>query len=187
MNLTRATAPAEEPVTSAEAKAHLRVTHTDDDTAIAAMIVAAREHLDGNDGTLGRALVTQTWDLSLDSFPSEIVLPLPPLQSVTSVTYVDTNGDTQTLATSGYEVDVAGGRIRATDAGWPDTDDCYNAVTVRFVCGYGLADDVPQAIKHAMLLMIGGMYAFRESLSEGAVVETPTVKALLRPYRRSRF
>lgn len=56
--LKRITAPTIEPITLAIAKAHLRVTHTAEDTLIPIYISAAVSKLDGKDGLLGRAMVT---------------------------------------------------------------------------------------------------------------------------------
>jgi uncharacterized phiE125 gp8 family phage protein len=144
-----------------------------------------------------RAFVTQTWSLLLDGFPSfstELIrLPLPPLQSISSVNYVDVNGVTPTLwAASNYIVDAPEGdyaqRGRITLAYgevWPVTRDIANAVTIEFIAGYGAAAAVPQGIKQAMLLMIGHWYANRESVNVGNIVnEVPqSANALLWGYR----
>jgi uncharacterized phiE125 gp8 family phage protein len=181
--LTRFAAPAATPVSLTEAKAHLAVTHTSDDTLIQLYLDAAVAHLDGAEGVLGRCLVTQTWDYAFDRFDGTITVPLPTLQTVTSVTYVDTAGDTQTVNASDYT--VAGQRIVPGDAGWPDTDDVPHAVTVRFVAGYGLAVAVPAAIKAAILLYVGDMYANREA-GGGQLFENPAALRLLRPYMKVR-
>ena len=93
MILKRIAAPAAEPVSLATAKAHLRVTHTAEDALIPLYISAAVSKLDGKDGLLGRAMITQDWQLSLDSCPCDgaIELPLPPLQEVTFVKYFDSD------------------------------------------------------------------------------------------------
>lgn len=188
MPLTLATAPAAEPVTLTETKAHLRRDDTADDTLITALITAARQHIDGRDGWLGRALVTQTWDLTIDGgFPDEIAIPLPPLQSVTSVTYVDSNGATQTLAADQYRVltDRTPGVIApAHDVTWPTTRDQKGAVTVRFVAGYGLAADVPSTVKAALLLHIGTLYENREAATDKEPYAVPfAYDALLAPLK----
>lgn len=189
MALTLVTAPTVEPLTIAEAKAHLRVTSTDEDALITALIVAAREHAER---FTRRALITQTWDLTLDSFPAEIVVPFPKLQSVTSITYVDSNGASQTLLTTEYTVDTKsepGRVVEAYDKAWPSTRDVINAVTVRFVAGYGLAAAVPSSIKQGMLMHIGHMYANRESVNIGNISsEIPmTTEYLYMPHRVYRF
>ena len=148
------TAPPAEPVTLAEQKAHMRVDFDADDTLIEALIKTARQHLDGPDGWLGRALVQQTWDMRLDGFPlissgGEIRIPLAPLISVDQITYRDPDGQTQTLASSVYQV-VDGGSQRAfvtlePNQAWPGTQDRHDAVTVRFTAGYAPSEDSPPA------------------------------------------
>jgi uncharacterized phiE125 gp8 family phage protein len=190
MALTRVTAPAS-IVTLAEAKAHLRVDGTDEDTLITALIAAATAHLDGADGILGRALATQTWELAADAFPDDggpIRLPLPPLRSVISVTYRDPDGVSQVMPAQDMQVDTRSqpGWIAPVDT-WPDTDDTINAVIIRFEAGYGDASAVPGPIKAALLLMIGDLYRFRETATMGAgsheMRPSASAAALLSPYR----
>lgn len=189
MNLRRVVAPASAPVTLAEAKAHLRVTASTEDTLIGALVEAATQHLDGWQGILGRALVQQSWELTLDAFPADeeaIRIPLPPVSSVVSVTYLDAAGAQQTMPPGDYVVDTLSPDAWITLAAgetWPDTLDRINAVTVRFVTGYGAAADVPAPIRAAILLIIGDLYANREGQSDRAITVNPTVDNLLRPYR----
>lgn len=185
MALQRIAAPAAEPVSLAEAKVHLRVIHDAEDASISRMIRAAREHLDGRDGILGRALVTQTWELVMDSFPvGPIQIPLPPLQSITSVKYLDADGQEQTLATSDYVVDVASepGWIAPVDV-WPVTFDTVNAVRIRFVAGYGDASAVPAALAQAILLAVGDLWANRQTGVDRPLTQNPAFDSLVFPYR----
>lgn len=183
------TAPTAEPVTLAEAKAHLRVDNSDSDTLITALIVAARERAETE---TRRALITQTWDLYRDAFPSwELIVPKPLLQTVTSITYTDSNGVTQTLATDQYLVDSNSEPGRITPAYglvWPSTRWQTNAVKVRFVAGYADAAAVPQSIKSWMLLAIGSMFENRESELTGSISkQLEFVCGLLDPYRVVQF
>lgn len=167
MTLRLDTAPAEDPVTLAEVKAHLNISHTDDDTMLAEYIDAAVAFLDGRDGFLGRALITQTWTLTLPAFPAEIVLPLPPCQSVSSITYTDTAGATQTVPVADYEVSGLNGAdpariVPAEGKSWPNTKAKPEAVTVTFVAGYGAAAAVPGPIKHAIKEHVTRLYENRE-------------------------
>lgn len=197
MWLQQTSAPAETPITLAEAKAHLRVLHSQEDALIEALIWAATVHLDGRHGALGRCLVTQSWEYRLNCLPlwGRIEIPLPPLQSVASVKYIDEAGDEQTLATDQYVVDTGTyvGRIRrAYDVVWPFSRDEEHAVRIRFTAGYGAAEDVPQPIKQAMLLMIGHLYRNRESVRETTpgsdIIEVPlAAEYLLSPYRIPTF
>lgn len=156
------------PVSVDEAKAQARIDVDDEDDLIGDLIAAAVGKLDGPNGLLGRALITQTWDLVLPTFPSAIALPLPPLQSVTSIIYLDANGDSQTLASTVYEVagigsNAAGAIYLADGQSWPSTYSHPEAVTVRFVAGYGDAEDVPEEIKTAIRMHVAHLYANRES------------------------
>lgn len=197
MALRLITPPAIEPITLAEAKAHLRVDHSNDDTKINMLIRAARRHVDGPYGFLGRALVTQTWELVIDKFPTnELKIPLPPLQSVTSIHYDDSAGVQQLLASTEYTVDDVSepGWVVPVTTGWPTSlFEGINAVRVQFVAGYDatsdsppdLAGNIPDDIKAAMLLDIGNLYEHREEVIIGqTAVRLPSgAERLLRPYR----
>jgi len=163
-SLTRATPPAVEPVSVSEAKAHLRVDSSDDDTYIGTLITAAREWCEQY---LDRTLVNTQWTMRLDSFPHEIELPRPPIATsgtTTAVTLTYTLGDdsTATLSTTAYRVDrnSTPGVVRQLRAGtWPANLDDYNAVTVTWWAGYGSSGtSVPAAIRHAILMLVGHWY-----------------------------
>lgn len=186
VSLRRTVAPALTPVSLAEVKAHLRVTGTAEDALIGVFLQSAVDHLDAWVGILGRALVTQTWELALDEFAVEIRLPLGLVQSVEAVEYRDTAGLVQTVPSASYVVDILSPEARivlAPNATWPMTLDAINAVTVRFVCGYGAAAAVPSAIKAAILLMVADLYENREGQTAKALTPNATVDRLLSPYR----
>lgn len=213
------TQPAVEPVTLDEVRAHLRIDSTDEDLLLETMIQAARQQAET---ITRRALVTQTWTMALDKFPSpemsissanwygpqwgtspgplstyvpdgksgyEIFLPLPPLQSVASIKYVDTDGVQQTLDPSKYKVDKIGEPARivpAFGAMWPATRNEINAVEVTFTAGFGDPADVPAAIKSWMFMRIGALYENREEIIVGrrlVSIDLPFVNRLLDPYR----
>jgi uncharacterized phiE125 gp8 family phage protein len=196
MGLQLITAPEDYPVTLAEAKAQMDVNFTGDDTKITAMIAAAVGAVDGNYGCLGRCLMPQTWDLYLDGFPcndGDIVVPLPPIISVTSVNYVDPDsGDEVTMDAADYDVDLASwkGRVSPTDT-WPTAKEKNNAVRVRFVAGYVADADasplvaaVPAPIKQAILLIVDDLYEQRGTFITGTIIsQIPrAVERLLDPY-----
>lgn len=177
------TPPGTEPISAAEAKLHCRVDSADDDALITALIVSARQCAETE---TRRALVTQTIDLVLDEFPAWCIhLPRPTIQSVTSITYIDTDGISQTLGASEYQVDAKGepGRIVPSYGKvWPCARRQPNAVTVRYVAGYLNAAAVPQGIKQWMLLHVGHWYANRDAA--GAKLEPmPFIGGLLDPFR----
>lgn len=190
MGITVTTEPTVEPVSVSEAKAHLRVTSSDDDTYIGNLVKAARQRAESY---TRRAFVTQTVTYTLETFPVEVELPKPPVLSVTSVQYVDANGSTQSFTDFQSDLtDKSRPRIKpAYGYSWPATRDQYGAVTVTYQAGYGGGDspdtisNVPEDIRHAILLMVGTWYEFREELVAGvSVMEIPqAAKDLLHPYR----
>lgn len=190
MWLSQVTAPAETPVTLSEAKAHLRVLNVSQDALITALIEAATTHLEGRHGILGRALVTQTWDTRIDRFPwqarGRLELPLPPLQTVTWIKYIDDVGAEQTLATDQYAVDPQHliGCVRpAYGKQWPTTLCDEGAVRIRFVAGYGAASAVPRPIKQAILLLVGHWWVHREAVGDAGGPMALAVEALTSPFR----
>lgn len=178
--------PAADPIVSLEdMKAHLRVDHADDDTLIEGLIKAATSYFDGWSGILGRALIAQTWELTIDRFPPcEMKLPLGPLMSVTSVKYDDADGIERILDAEAYDIDKASepGWVLPVN-GWPATASAINAVRVRFVAGFGeQATDAPEAIRLAIKLHVQTNYdplesAIRESYQRA-------IDALVAPFRR---
>lgn len=161
-------------VTLAEAKAHLRVTHNEEDGMITAMIHAATAVAEQE---TGRAIMEQTWELTLDSL-SDIVLTRVPVISA-SVTYVDTAGVAQTLSPILYRVRTSNEFGFATiepayAATWPSTLNDIDAVKVRYVAGY--EDGVPQGIKSWILLTVAALYENREAEAYSARAVSTTVK-----------
>ena len=180
MALYLVTAPAAEPISTAEAKLHLRVDVSADDALIDTLVGAARQSCES---ATCRRFITQTWDLHLHDFPlsnGPIVLPSPPVSSVTSITYTDTNGDATVLSSSLYTTDLpAGPQARhgmiypAYQQSWPQVRGIPNAVVVRFVCGYGgTGTSVPPALLAAMKLRLGHLYLHREQVVTGVMAVT---------------
>ncbi len=185
MGLIRTVDATVEPVTIAEAKAHMRVEHSRDDTLIGALITAARQSCEN---MLGRSLLEQTWRKTLDQFPDAIELPYPPILSVTSLQYIDDSGATQTLSAASYTLDSAsepGWLVPAYGYAWPTTQDVINAVTVTYKAGYGTAANaVPEAIKTWIKIQVAHLYENREASVVGvSVAALPFIDSLLDPYR----
>lgn len=185
----RTVPPAELPVSIDEARLHLRVDHTDEDTLIEGLIFAATEALQEE---TRRAFITQTWRVDFCGFYEPLKLPYAPVQSITSVQYFDATNASATVASSNYALvpDALGPRVDVVyGATWPSS--VYSrpdAVRVTFVAGYGGPQDVPPPLRAALLLMIGDLYAYRETVAVGvSATEIPmsaTVKALVSAYRR---
>jgi uncharacterized phiE125 gp8 family phage protein len=178
------TPPAVLPVSLQEVKAQARVDGADEDGLILDHIRAAVAHLDGWSGILGRCLVTQVWNQSLDGFPADGTIRLPfPDVTAAVITYRDPAGQVQTLTTGWVlAADDAGSFVSLSEgASWPATAVRPDAVTVRMTAGYGTAAAVPAALKLAIRVKAAAMYQQREG--EGA--ESPMFDALIAPYRRA--
>lgn len=190
MSLVLVTPPAVEPISTAEAKLHLRVDHSDEDALIARLITAARKDVETY---TRRALITQTQKLVLDDWPYiPFKLLMPPLQSVTSIQYTTRLGSALTFAASNYVVDIYStpGRLTLADgASWPgDTLREMAGITITYVCGYGTESSaVPEPIRQAILLLVGHYYENREAVlsAVGANVQLLPmgIDSLLAEYR----
>lgn len=155
---TRTIDATSEPVSVNQVKDHLRIETNDDDNEIASLINEARNYVER---ITGRALITQTWTMNLDSLPECIYVPHAPLQSVTSIQYQDENNATQTLSSALYTVDTKAepGRIfQAYNQSYPSTYSDLNAVTITYVAGYGGASDVPETYKRIIKLYCEKMF-----------------------------
>ena len=193
-SLTEPAAPPAEPITLAEAKLHLRIDSdiTDQDALISALVQGAREWVENY---CRRSLVERTLELRLDNWYREIRLPRGPVSAVASVKYVDSGGTLTTLAADQYQVDTYSVPARIVPAYgviWPTVKTGeINAVLVTYTAGYtpggasptDYAENIPEAIKATIKLLVGNFYENRELLSERQLFEAPfAVKALLAPY-----
>ena len=179
MPLELVTPPATEPVTLTEAKLHLKLDTGDDDTLVTTLITAARARAEWH---TGRALITQSWTLWLDAWPDVITVPLPPLQSVTSVTAYTRDDTAHTIDPATLIVDHAANRVARKQSCAPPSDlRRINAVAIAFTAGYGAAaTDVPAPLREAILELIAFLYENRGE----APAELPIdCLALLAPYR----
>lgn len=196
--LSLVTGPALDIVSVAEARKHCRVEVADDDGLISGYILAARRHCELH---TGRSLIDQTYDLTIDNdwpFATQwqvgvqrIVIPIVPLVSVTSINYLDVDGNSQLLAANQYQVvtrsEAARGWIEpAYGVTWPSVRCVSEAITVRFVAGYGTQPGTHPNVdvfRQAMLLLIGNWYENREHVVVGTIAtELPMgVANLLQP------
>lgn len=175
-------------VSLGEAKQHLRVLNDDEDAVIEAMCAAACGHIDGPQGWIGRAISEQVLEARLPAFGpcGSIALPYPPAIEISSINYIDASGTLVPLDPSAYE--LAGNMLRPA---WPGSFPSAQwrggegeTVQIRWSCGYA---DVPMPIKAAALLMVGDLYANRETAALGvsaqAIPMSVTVENLLAPFR----
>lgn len=201
MSLTEQSAPSAEPITLAQAKEHLKVDFNDEDSYINSLISAARIACEN---ITGQRFIQRNMRLTLDAFPllsdTDIVLPVAPVQSITSITYIDQEGVEQTWSDSLYTFafDPCYPRLRpAYNQDWPsNVRDDIAVININFVAGYfpddaspqDYAASVPEAIKHALKLIIGHYYEHRMDAGRSLLHRIPfSASSLLNPYKIRAF
>jgi uncharacterized phiE125 gp8 family phage protein len=164
------TSPTQEPVSVSDMKSHLRVDHGHEDGRIADMIQAAREMVE-EDAQV--ALCPQTLTIYLDAFPRwEVCLRKCPVNAISSITYVDSDGTTQTLSASEYTFDAASKPARLTPAygeTWPVTRPQVNAVAITATAGYTSPSSIPAMAKQAIKMLVAHWYENRETVLIGTI------------------
>jgi len=197
MALTLVTPPVGEPVSRDEVKLHARITDPSQDERVDRFIASARQYAENR---LGRQLLNATWRLTLERFPQGcvpedyrvIILPRPPLVSVTHIKYYAVDGTLQTLPAGYYVVDTdhTPGRVQLkANVSWPETEDRLGAVQITFVAGYGSSPAlVPADIRHAIETLAAHAYEHREAVVETEsgvkIVETPLLANALLDLQR---
>lgn len=176
--------PVSEPITLAEAKAHLKVDVADDDALITAEIVAARKWAEQY---CNRAIPRQTILATFDGAPpngGNILLPQSPVYSITAISYIDNNGAVQTWDSSLYAQDLESSPARISPAygeSWPSIRQQNNALFVLYVAGESA---IQAPIIHAIKMIVGSLYANRENdCTKQSFTPSMSVKALLDMYK----
>ena len=178
------TAPTVEPVALSEAKANLRVDHSDDDTLITACRDAARVY---TEKILGKSLLSQVRKVTYEAnhIPNNGIVNIPfgPLISIDSVKYYNSSDVLTTVSTDDYTTDLLGDRLKFDDL--PNLEDRPNALEINYTAGYGTAStDVPTPIIQAVKFLTNHLYEQRVPVINGTI-STPvpfTYNAILYPY-----
>lgn len=178
LNLHLKTAAEVEPIELDDLKMHIGITGTDEDDYLSSSIIPSARASAEND--LDLALITQTREWVWDGgFPKtgQLRFPVSPLQSVTAVKYIDTDGVTQTWADTNYHVETRGqfGRLWLADGiSWPtDIQPSRPGVAwIEFVAGYGAnPDDVPANIRNMTMMMAAHIYGHRDPTITGTIIQ----------------
>ena len=180
------TPPAIEPVSLVEAKAHLKVEVSDDDSLIDGLITTARQHIERQ---TGKALIDQTWAIYLDDWGgNEIVLPVEPVSAVNAMRTYSEDDSASLIGPEHYYSDTVSSPARIVLRGsrvWQRPGRIANGIEIELVAGYGPAgDDVPAGLRQAILLLVAHWYENREGASYGgAAHRLPLgIDRLIRPY-----
>lgn len=185
MTASLITPPAIEPISLAEAKAHLRVDSSAEDALIAATVSVARLYVEQ---ATRRALIAQAWRIYRDAWPASrlIGIPLAPIVSVDAVSILDEAGGAVELDEATYEADTTSvpGRIRLTGR-LPTPGRELGGIAIDVTAGYGTeATAVPAPLRQAILLLAAHWYENRDAVSRDRVTVAPLgVDALIAPYR----
>jgi uncharacterized phiE125 gp8 family phage protein len=179
--------PAVEPISLAEAKAHLRVEYGDDDDAIAALIAGARIHVETQ---TRRALITQTWRLTRDVWPSNgriAILPAP-LRELVAARVYKSDGSTQAIDPDVFAIDSvsAPATLSFASGALPAPGRVAGGIELDVEVGYGAEPgDVPEPLRQAIRVLVAHWYENRGLIAVGheVAVLPETASALLRPYR----
>lgn len=179
------TAPTVEPVTLAEVKAQLAISDDLRDDVLERRIKEARLFAEN---FTERSFNTKVLEVALDAFADKIVLPGSPVQSIDQVKYYDSDSVDQTLDSATYTLDDYGDihymRL-AAGKDWPTPYSISNTVRIQYTAGYGLADDVPEVLKEAIMLTVGHWTRYQASAESGvSITRVPfAVENLLNQYR----
>ena len=181
------TAPALEPVTLADAKAHLRLDTDDDDQLLTAAIVAARVHVEA---LTRRLLIEQGWRVYLDQWPRKRIVRLTPapLISVDAVTVYDAEGDPTVVSEDDYEVDTVAvpGRLVLSGLAPVTVGKAVNGIEIDVTAGYGPSSvDVPAPLRQAVMMLVAHWYEHRGVVGHDMAGAIPPLgfDALIAPYR----
>lgn len=185
--LERVVAPAAQPVELLEAKTHARVDYDDDDVLIQSLINAAVDLLDG-DGVLGRAMIEQTWAQWVSQSPGLVNLRMGPFISLTAVQYYDASGTLADAAVSDFEIRKNCDFVTIVPkdgSSWPGAQSRPDAIKITYTAGFGASgEDVPQGIRHALLMLVAHWYRSREAASVRDMSDVPmAVAALINRHR----
>lgn len=188
MRPVRVTPPALAPVLLADVQDQSRENSPETNALLQSYIDAAVSYLDGPDGLLGRFMVDQVWRLRFPRWQMSLSLPFPDVSAAT-VTYLDAAGTSQELNADLYEIVESdlGAMIvlrPGFDAPSLSAQDSL-PITVTFTAGYGSPDDVPDALKQAIRLLVAHWFENREAVVVGTITATLPmgVKSLIANHR----
>jgi uncharacterized phiE125 gp8 family phage protein len=191
MALVLTSGPALEPVTVAEAKAHLRIDGSAEDGLLGSLILTSRLHVEA---ALGLALITQSWTVVLDQWPerADVAIALRPVQTISNVRVLAADGTPETLSASSYIFEGRGvpPRLVRTGTAWPKPGRAAAGIEINLTAGYGpAAADVPAPIRQALLLLVAHWYEHRDPIEIGlqGTAVPKAVSDLLGPYRVPRL
>lgn len=188
MSTILTTPPSVEPLSLTEAKAHLRITHNDDDTYISTLIISARRAVEQR---FDLPLLQQSWSIFADDWPNagEFNLPLFPVMSIADVKIYGDDDVAATLDPAHYYLDAVSRSARLVlrrGRLFPPPGRRANGIEIKLLAGFGTtAAAVPNTIKQALLITLADWFANRGD-EQGASLPMVALE-LLAPYRNVRL
>lgn len=174
-----------------ELREHLRFDGTDEESLLALCIETATDEIQRE---TYKQLLTATFDLKLFDFSCDrITIPVTPVSSITSITYVDANGASQTWSSSLYELQAGTesvkGYVKPIYAEpWPTVRGNDRDVTVRFVAGFGAKSDVPERLRTLIKMRAADLFYSRTATDCGkGTSESLAFRALMSSNTRQEF
>lgn len=187
MSAALITPPAVEPVTLPEARAHLRLDHTDDDDMVGALLTAARAHVEARTRAL---MIEQGWRVYRDAWPETgvVALPFGPLVRVDAIRVLDAAGTPHALDPAAWRVDAAGrpGRVALAPGVSARPGVALNGIEIDVTVGFGASGiDVPQPLRRAVMMLAARWYENPDGTVVGAMPAdiAEGFEALIAPYR----
>ena len=169
--LTLVTGPIISPVSLATLKAHLRIDEATEDDILQMYLDAATAVAQEQ---LGKALISQTWNESVRYVNGRVDLTVNHVQSLSSITYYDSDNVQQTATLSDFDLVAGDDWAYVESDAWPSLYSRADAITFQYVAGFGSSpDSIPANIRQAILLLAGQYYANRENVSEAKLTELP--------------
>jgi uncharacterized phiE125 gp8 family phage protein len=189
MTIAELTPPGAEPITLAEAKAHLRLDDGTEDDLLGSLVRTAREHLERETAL---ALIARRFRLYLDAWPQDRVIRIckGPIQTIENVTVYDGDGVPVEADVSAAVLDGHGRPARLIVPVLPAPERQLNGIEIDFIAGFGESGaDVPDTLKRAMLVHVAAMYELRGAVCAGEQPGTvpPGYERLVAPFRLRRL
>jgi uncharacterized phiE125 gp8 family phage protein len=148
------------PVSLVDIKEQLRIEHSDQDRLLLTKIQAATAEVEQ---VLNAPIIAREFVLKLSGWPTvandetdKIIIPNPPLISVTDIKYQDEDDAEQTLDAANYRVSNSPPQpyIALSAAGaWPEVYVAGDAISVTYLAGWATQPSgVPYQLREAIIL-----------------------------------
>lgn len=165
-----------EPLSVADAKAHLRVIdNTTEDSLIGTYISAARRWVEDYTGHI---LMARDIDVQFSAWGDYLPIWLQPVSEIGAINYTDADGEDAEFSAYGYAAGQYPLKLYPTDV-FPELG-TNGTITVPVTAGYASPSDIPEPLMQAIKVLLTAMFKNRGGGWEEA---EPAAKMLCRLYR----